>query len=105
MALTTLESIADSILKQFTTKSVVVSVAPGTPITVEHIAAAEVTIVMDVIGSITVNGVVFPIAAGVPFTIKHIADLSNVFIEGGVGSVIYYPAFNQFKEITPNRPV
>lgn len=102
MAQTTLESIADSILKQFTTKSVTVSVSSGT-ITTQHIAVAEVMIVLAVTGSITVNGTVFVATAGIPYTFKHIADLSLVTIQGSAAAVIYYPAFTQFPNITPNN--
>jgi len=102
MAQTTLESIADSILKTISTKSVTVAVSSGT-ITTDHIAVREVMIVLAVTGTIVVNGVTFVATAGVPYTFKNIADLSRVTIGGSAAAVIYYPAFNQFPEVSINK--
>lgn len=102
MGFTNLESLVDSILKLFPTKSVVKAVSGNAAVESTPISAKEITIVLSTAGNIVINGVTFVCLASTPYTFKNIADLRNITLSVA-GSVIYYPAFSQFPNITPNN--
>ena len=100
--MSTTEELLNSILKQYLTKSVTLSISNTLPFAAEPIFAAEIMVVLAVTGTIVINGTVFVATAGVPYTFKFI-DLRNISVTGSAAAVIYYPAHNQFPEKSINR--
>jgi len=100
--MSTLEELANSILKSKPTKSVTLTISNTAAFSTEAIFAAEIMVVLAVTGTIVINGTVFVATAGVPYTFKFI-DLRTINVTGSAAAVIYYPAHNQFPEKTPNR--
>lgn len=100
--MSTLEEIANSILKSKPTKSVVLAISNTAPFATEATFAAEIMVVLAVTGTIVISGTVFVATAGIPYTFKFI-DLRNINVTGSAAAVIYYPAHNQYPEVTPNR--
>ncbi len=101
--MSTTDELLRSILQTYLTKSVTVPVTnPASLSNLGNIFVAEIVIVLAVTGTIQVNDTTFVATAGVPYTFKFV-NLRNISVGGSAAGAIYYPAHNQFPELTPNK--